>query len=54
MISENQSAFVPERAIADNVLITHETLHFLRMSKATIRGSMAVKAVMSKAYDRIE
>ncbi|CAA7018096.1 unnamed protein product, partial [Microthlaspi erraticum] len=34
IISKHQSAFVPKRAIADNVLITHETLHFLRLSKA--------------------
>jgi len=54
IISENQSAFVPGRVISDNVLITHETLHYLRISKATVRGSMAVKTDMSKAYDRIE
>lgn len=33
IISENQSAFIPNRAIADNVLITHEVLH-LKTSKA--------------------
>lgn len=54
IISENQSAFVPGRAISDNVLITHEVLHFLQTSKAEKICSMAVKTDMSKAYDRLE
>ena len=54
IISENQSAFVPGRAISDNVLITHEVLQFLKTSKAEIHCTMAVKTDMSKAYDRIE
>ncbi|WZY83148.1 hypothetical protein YC2023_029532 [Brassica napus] len=54
IISPAQSAFVPGRAISDNVLITHEILHYLRQSKAEKHVSMAVKTDMSKAYDRIE
>lgn len=54
IISENQSAFVPGRAITDNVLITHKMLHFLKSSGATIHCSMAVKTDISKAYDRLE
>ncbi|CAA7023536.1 unnamed protein product [Microthlaspi erraticum] len=54
IISEIQTAFVPERAISDNVLITHETLHYLKSSGATKYCSMAVKTDMSKAYDRLE
>lgn len=54
IISENQYAFIPGRAIADNVLITHEVLHFLKNSKAEKKCTMAVKTDMSKAYDRVE
>lgn len=54
IISKSQSAFVSGLAIADNVLITHETLHFLWTSEAMKFCSMAVKTDMSKAYDRIE
>lgn len=50
VILENQSAFIPGRAIADNVLITHETLYFLKISKAKKKCTMAVKTNMSKAY----
>lgn len=54
VISENQSAFVRGRAISDNVLITHEMLHYLKNSGATIHCSMAVKTDISKAYDKLE
>lgn len=54
IISENQSAFVPGRAISDNVLITHEVLHYLKVSGATKHCTMAVKSDISKAYDRLE
>lgn len=49
IISPSQSAFVPERAISDNVLITHEIFHYLRRSGAKKHVSMAVKTDMSKA-----
>ncbi|XP_056848924.1 uncharacterized protein LOC108820216 [Raphanus sativus] len=42
------------RAITDNILITHEYLHYLKISEATKRCSMVVKTDMNKAYDRIE
>jgi len=54
IISDNQSAFVSQRAISDNVLITHETLHYLKTSGAKVKCFMAVKTDMNKAYDRLE
>ena len=54
IISENQSAFIPDRAIADNILITHEVLQYLKTSQAKKKCTMAVKTDMSKAYDRME
>lgn len=41
LVSENQSAFVQRRAIADNVLSTHKVLHFLKTSTVEKRCSMA-------------
>ena len=54
IIAEKQSAFLAGRVITDNIMITHETLHFLKRSGATKRCSMAVKTDMSNAYDRLE
>lgn len=54
IISESQSAFLPGRAISDNVLITHEVLHYLKNSEAQVHCYMVVKTDMSKAYDRLE
>ena len=54
LVSENQSAFIPGRAISDNVLITHEVLHYLKISGSIKNCSMAVKTDISKAYDRLE
>lgn len=54
LISENQSAFVHGRAIGDNILITHEVLHYLKISKAEQQCAIAVKTDMSNAYDQLE
>ena len=54
IISESQSAFVPGRAITDNILISTEIVHYLKRKKQGKVGIAALKIDMSKAYDRIE
>lgn len=54
IVSPHQSAFVAGRSISDNVLITHEILHYLRTSSAKKHCSMDIKTDMSKTYDRLE
>jgi len=53
LIHPCQSAFVPNRAIHDNILIAHEIMNKFRHYKGK-KGYVALKLDMEKAYDRIE
>ena len=54
VISESQSAFQPDKALSDNILVAFETLHYMKTKKTGKVGYMALKLDMSKAYDRVE
>lgn len=50
LINENQSAFLPGRYILEGVVILHEVLHELRVTK---KEGVILKLDFKKAYDKI-
>lgn len=54
VIYENQSTFVSERLITNNVLVAHEQMNHINRKKKGKNGEMALKLDMSKAYDQVE
>ena len=54
LISEQQSSFMFDRLISDNIPVAFETLHYMRNHNKGNSGFMALKLDMSKAYDRVE
>ncbi|XP_023890148.2 uncharacterized protein LOC112002224 [Quercus suber] len=54
LVCENQSAFVAERLITDNILVASETMFHISQKRKGKVGEMALKLDMSKAYDRVE
>lgn len=53
LISENQSAFVHNRNITDNVLVAYELLHYMKQKKRGSCGEIALKLDVRNAYDRV-
>ena len=54
IVCENQSAFVAERLITDNVLVAHEMMTHISRKRKGKCGEIALKLDMSKAYDQVE
>ncbi|XP_019150595.1 PREDICTED: uncharacterized protein LOC109147396 [Ipomoea nil] len=51
IISDSQSAFIPDRLITDNILIVAEVGHYLNRKQCGVVGWGALKLDMAKAYD---
>lgn len=54
IISDSQSAFVPNRLISDNTSVAYEMLHRLRNRRQGKVGHMVIKLDISKAYNKVE
>ena len=54
LVCENQSTFVAERLITNNVLVASETIYHISQKRKGKVKEMALKLDMSKAYDRVE
>ncbi|XP_019183955.1 PREDICTED: uncharacterized protein LOC109178858 [Ipomoea nil] len=54
VVSQSQSAFVPERLLTDNIIVAGEVGHYLCRKVSGDLGWVALKLDMAKAYDRME
>ena len=54
IISNCQVAFVAERVITDNILISFEILHYMKSKHQGNTAHMALKLDISKVYDKVE
>lgn len=54
IISQTQSAFVPRRLIADNIIVAFEALQTMHCKLKGSTGYIALKLDMSKTYDILE
>ncbi|XP_019198078.1 PREDICTED: uncharacterized protein LOC109191859 [Ipomoea nil] len=54
VVSQSQSAFIPNRLLTDNIILAGEVGHYLRRKTGGCQGWVALKLDMAKAYDRME
>lgn len=54
LMHSNQSAFILDKLITDNIMVAHELLHSLKEKKNGRIWKMAVKLDISKVYDRVK
>ncbi|KAL8144739.1 hypothetical protein AgCh_003079 [Apium graveolens] len=54
IISKNQSAFIPDRLISDNIMISYDDMHYLKREERGINDFISLKLDMSKAFERNE
>lgn len=52
LIGQHQSSFIPERQIADNIIVFQEVLNSMRTRKGQV-GWMIMKIDLEKAYDKL-
>jgi hypothetical protein len=53
-VSEEQSAFVESRSILDNAMIAIEIIHAMKRKTRGVKGDLALKIDISKAYDKVD
>ena len=54
VISDSQSAFVPNQLISNNTTVAFEVLHMMRKKRIGKKGQMTIKLDISKTYDPFE
>ena len=54
LISPQQSAFVPNRWIAENAIVVQELIHTFKKKRNLKVGMVGIKVDLQKAYDRVD
>lgn len=54
LISENQSAFVHQRLITDNIMVYFKVFHHINKNYKRTKEMVGIKLDMEKAYDRLD